>query len=235
MASSLAFSLGLFAVNTWSYTTCALSSLSVVEWVMKAEGVSKKHAVELLKSDFSASPSTPKRGRQKGVVPMHATTRKLDAPFGPDEPDEVLLRRVVGFYNETLKSSPEAMAFLQKRGVTSGEVIERFTLGYANRTLAYRLPAKSRKAGAELLDRLQRLGVLRESGHERMNGSVVIPLFDADGRIVNIYGRKGSQGHAQPPARHRAAHVARRDTERSVQSERLRVLEDDDHRRLDSG
>lgn len=178
------------AVNTWSCTTCAPSSLSVVEWVMKAEGVSKKHAIELLKSDFTASVPSPKRGRQKGVVPIHATTRKLDAPFGSDEPDEVLLRRIVGFYNETLKTSPEAVAFLQKRGVTNGEVIERFTLGYANRTLAYRLPAKSRKAGAELRDRLQRLGVLRESGHERMNGSVVIPLFDADGRTTNIYGRK---------------------------------------------
>lgn len=178
------------AVNTWSCTTCAPSSLSVVEWVMKAEGVSKKHAVELLKSDFTASAPSPKRGRQKGVVPIHATTRKLDAPFGADEPDEVLLRRVVGFYNETLKTSPEAVVFLQKRGVTNGEVIERFMLGYANRTLAYRLPAKSRKVGADLRGRLQHLGVLRESGHERMRGSVVIPLFDAEGRITNIYGRK---------------------------------------------
>ena len=38
--------------------------------------------------------------------------------------------------------------------------------------------------------RLQRLGILRKSGHEHFNGSLVIPVFDASGQVVEMYGRK---------------------------------------------
>lgn len=37
---------------------------------------------------------------------------------------------------------------------------------------------------------LQRLGVLRESGHEHLRGSLVVPIRDGAGRIVNPYGRE---------------------------------------------
>ena len=57
-------------------------------------------------------------------------------------------------------------------------MIEHFQLGFANRTLGYRLPEKNRKSGAEMRGRLQQLGILRESGHEHFNGSLVIPVFD---------------------------------------------------------
>jgi hypothetical protein len=75
------------------------------------------------------------------------------------------------------------------------ELIERFKLGYANRTLAYRLAPKQFKAGAELRTALQRVGILRESGHEHFNGSIVIPLFGEPGDtsarpVVGAYGRK---------------------------------------------
>jgi hypothetical protein len=66
-------------------------------------------------------------------------------------------------------------------------------LGYANRTLAYRLAPKQYKAGAESRAALQRVRILRDSGHEHLNGSIVVPLFQADdaGRhVVGAYGRK---------------------------------------------
>lgn len=67
-------------------------------------------------------------------------------------------------------------------------------MGFANRTLGLRLPAINRKAGAEVRTRLQRLGVLRESGHEHFNGSLVIPVMDAAGNVVEVYGRKITSG-----------------------------------------
>ena len=58
--------------------------------------------------------------------------------------------------------------------------------------------------------RLQRLGVYRESGHEHFNGSVVIPIFDATGAVVEMYGRKitpnlreGTPDHLYLPGAHR--------------------------------
>jgi DNA primase len=69
-------------------------------------------------------------------------------------------------------------------------MIERFRLGFANRTLGYRLPQKNRNAGAELRGQLERLGVFRASGHEHFNGSLVIPIFDEQGHVTEMYGRK---------------------------------------------
>ena len=116
--------------------------------------------------------------------------RKLPPPIAREADDRVLLMQVVDYYNEALKQSPEAMKYLESRGLKSSEMIDRFKLGFANRTLGYRLPAKNRAAGAEMRGRLQQLGILRESGHEHFNGSVVIPVFDADGEVVEMYGRK---------------------------------------------
>ncbi len=102
---------------------------------------------------------------------------------------------MVSFYHDTLKQSPEALAYLQKRGLNSPEMIERFQLGYANRTLGYRLPASNRKAGEEMRGRLQKLGILRETGHEHFNGCIVFPVFDGVGQVAGIYGRKIADGH----------------------------------------
>jgi hypothetical protein len=38
--------------------------------------------------------------------------------------------------------------------------------------------------------RLQGLGVLRQTGHEHLNGSLVVPIRDEAGNVVNLYGRK---------------------------------------------
>lgn len=46
------------------------------------------------------------------------------------------------------------------------------------------------KEGAEIRTRLQRLGILRESRHEHLNGSLVVPVIDEAGRVTEMYGRK---------------------------------------------
>ena len=108
-----------------------------------------------------------------------------------------MLRQVVDYYHETLKQSPEALKYLQGRGLDHPEMIAHFRLGFSNRTLGYRLPEKNRKEGAEIRGRLQRLGILRESGHEHFTGSVVIPVIDLDGNVTEIYGRKITEGLRQ--------------------------------------
>jgi DNA primase len=184
------------ATNTWRCEAgCQVAGGRVLDWVMRAEGVSRRLAVELLRSDLGTLEafSAQKRGRQKGRVAEKSTTPKLGG-FETTAADHVLLRSVFDYYHATLKESPEALAYLERRGLRSAEMIERFRLGFANRTLAYRLPQKNRKDGAEVRGRLQKLGVLRESGHEHLNGSLVIPVLDAEGRIVDAYGRKITPG-----------------------------------------
>ena len=102
---------------------------------------------------------------------------------------------MIDYYHETLLASPEALDYLNRRGIGSEEAIKAFKLGFANRTLGYRLPEKNRVEGAAIRGQLQRLGLLRESGHEHFNGSVVIPIIIASsGEVTEIYGRKITEG-----------------------------------------
>jgi len=174
--------------NLWHCLGACQTGGSVIDWVIKTRGVSFRHAVELLRADH------PSLAAGSGHVVVKDTATKLEAPIEPDAEDRDILRQVVDYYHQTLKASPEALRYLESRGLTDPEMIDRFQLGFANRTLGYRLPEKNRKSGAELRGRLQALGILRESGHEHFNGSLVIPIVDPAGDVLGMYGRKITPG-----------------------------------------
>ncbi|MDE2239116.1 MAG: toprim domain-containing protein [Rhodospirillales bacterium] len=177
-----------------------------LDWVMKRQGVSFRHAVELLREGL---PLAADAGEPAAPI-KHSTVRRLAPPVSLDADERALLNQVVDYYHETLKQSPEALAYLQARGLVHGELVDRFKLGYANRTLGLRLPEKTRKAGAELRARLERIGIYRESGHEHFNGSLVVPVFDEGGNVTGLYGRKlrddlrpGTPKHLYLPGPHK--------------------------------
>jgi len=124
---------------------------STIDWVMRTQGVSFRHAVELLRADH------PSLAAGDGHVVKKGTTAKLEAPVSASADDQEALRQVVDFYHATLKESPEALRYLESRGLQHPEMLGHFRIGFANRTLGYRLPDRNRKEGAELRGRLQRL------------------------------------------------------------------------------
>lgn len=189
--------------NLWHCLGACQTGGGPIDWVMKAEGVSFRHAVELLREGLPAVSSSDR-------VVRTSTVPKLPAPVSSDADDRALLHQVIDYYHDTLKQSPEALAYLQSRGLNHPELIERFRLGFANRTLGLRLPDKNRKAGADIRTRLQALGLVRDSGHEHFNGSLVVPVLDAHGDVWEIYGRKitpnlraGTPLHLYLPGPHR--------------------------------
>ena len=198
--------------NLWHCLGACQTGGTVIDWVMRAEGVRFRHAVELLRADLPSLEAFPEkpRGRQKEKVAKQSTTPKLPAVIEQSAADDVLLRQVTDYYHAALKQSPEALAYLQKRGLNNAEMLERFRLGYANRTLCYRLPQKNRVSGADQRGRLQALGIYGAKGHEHFNGSLVIPVFDGEHRVTEMYGRKvndhlraGTPKHLYLPGPHR--------------------------------
>ncbi len=193
------------ANNLWHCLGCGAGG-GPIDWVIKKNGVSFRHAVELLRDGVAVSSSLA----AGSAVVKHATVRSLPAPVAFDADDCALLNQSIGYYHETLKQSPEALGYLQARGLDHPELIERFVLGYANRTLGLRLPGKNRVAGADIRTRLEKIGIYRESGHEHFNGSLVVPILDAGGNVVEAYGRKiterlrtGTPKHLYLPGAHR--------------------------------
>ena len=189
------------AKNLWHCFGCQQGG-SVIDWVMRVEGVSFRHAVELLRDDKAsmvtaammgpAGPST--RLTREGLGVKRPRLQKLETPLDRAADDYELLLQIISYYHETLKASPEVLSYLERRGLRSEAAIEHFRLGYANRTLGYRLPSKLNAAGRELRGRLQELGIYRESGHEHFNGSLVVPVFDEHGQVTEVYGRKITDG-----------------------------------------
>lgn len=170
--------------NLWHCLGACNKGGSVIDWVQQMHGVSFTQAFHMLdeQSPALAAVRTP---TQQSRPP------KLANPLTAVE-DAGVLNQVIDFYHEALKQSPEALVYLKQRGLDHPELIDHFKLGFANRTLAYRLPEKNRKAGAEIRTQLQRIGILRSSGHEHFNGSLVIPVIN-DNQVQEVYGRKINQ------------------------------------------
>ena len=197
--------------NLWHCLGACQTGGSAIDWVIKAEGVSFRHAVELLRNDhFSLAASVPPATASPAPVSKRSTVRKLDVFAQADDADSAVLGRVADYYQETLSKTPEALGYLRERGLVHDELIDHFRLGYSDRSLGYRLPDRNRKVGEVLRGQLQRLGVLRESGHEHFRGSLVIPILGEAGEVVGMYGRKihnnlrsGTPMHLYLPGPHR--------------------------------
>ena len=172
--------------NLWNCLGACSTGGTVIDWVMKAEGVSFRHAVEILREGANL-PSTD--GPVKPFKKL-STVPKLASPVNFGAEEQEALQQTVDYYHATLKQSPEALSYLAKRGLKHSEMIDRFKIGYVNRTLGFRLPDKNRKAGAAIREKLTRVGLLRESGHEHFSGAVVFPIFNEAGIVTEIYGRR---------------------------------------------
>ncbi len=195
------------AKNLWHCLGECQAGGGVVDWVMRAQGVSFRHAVELLRDGMPTTASSSSAG---AAAPKRSTVRTLSAPVQQSAEDGELLAQVVAFYARTLTESPEVLEFLRRRKIAHPEALSTFQLGYANRTLGLRLPDKRRAAGADLRGRLTTLGVFRSSGHEHLTGSLVVPVFDEHSKVSGLYGRKvrddlrpGTPKHLYLPGPHR--------------------------------
>ena len=173
--------------NVWNCLGACGRGGDPIEWVMVAEKASFRHAVELLKDGATGT----------GGGKKFTTERKLDCPLTIDVDDVSLLGSVCEYYHQRLKESPQALQYLQSRGITDHETIDTFQIGFVDRTLGLRLPAKQIKAGAEIRQRLRNIGILRDSGHEHLRGCITFPLRNDQEQVVQVYGRRVDNGQGR--------------------------------------
>ena len=77
--------------NLWHCLGACSAGGSVIDWVMRAEGVSFRHAVELLRDGRGSGPIS-------GTAPSRSTVKKLSSPLDRSAEDSELLAQVVAFY-----------------------------------------------------------------------------------------------------------------------------------------
>ena len=174
--------------NLWNCLGACDTGGSTIDWIMKAEGVSFRHAVEILRSGKASTLIQSDTVLKKNTIP------RLESPVEYSADDRQLLQQVINYYHEKLKQSPSAIKYLENRGIKSEEALKTFRIGFSDRTLGIRLPHRNRKEGKEIREKLTKLGIYRSTGHEHFSGSIVFPVTDENGIITEIYGRKINDG-----------------------------------------
>lgn len=104
--------------------------------------------------------------------------------------DDAMLSMAMKFYHQELLKSVDAIGCLKNRAIYSDNVIEHFSLGYSNRKLGLELQQLSKEDEEISRGALQRLGLLKSTGHELFYGAVTFPLLNQQGHVISCYGRR---------------------------------------------
>src|ERR1700733_11511722 len=102
------------AKNLWHCLGACQTGGTAIDWVMRAEGVSFRHAVELLQND--ALPLVAAASPNSTPPPKQSTVKKLAMPLEREADDAKWLGQVIDYYHQTLLQSPEGLEYLQRRG-----------------------------------------------------------------------------------------------------------------------
>jgi DNA primase len=167
------------ATNLWHCFGACNTGGSVIDFLMKLENISFRHAVEKL----------------TGVPELPFAATDLDR--------QKLLNQVTEFYHRTFYRDPAAAEYFAKRGIKNEEAIQTFKIGYANRTLNYAVSEEVRTelkeigifrdSGHEHFSGSVVIPVLDENGN----------TMEMYGRKVLSNLRKGTPLHLYLPGSHR--------------------------------
>lgn len=114
--------------------------------------------------------------------------------------DALIIEQVFAHYHNTLKMMPELIGEVMKRKVDP-DYIDLFQIGFSDRSLGVELQSPRCLVGSRNRGHLQRLGILKETGHEFFRGALVVPYRNVDGSIVGAYGRR-TRHQRRSPAYH---------------------------------
>lgn len=147
-------------------------------FVMKRDGLDFLAAWKKLGGEIDATPLPPPRKRP-AAGPRPAPVSSL-----------AVLERVAELYHRRFLETSAGPAYLASRGIADPELYRAFRIGYADGALLSKVPQSGK-----LFDELVAAGVLqrpegaRTATRELLAGCVVFPLLDAQGAVVNFYGR----------------------------------------------
>ena len=187
------------AKKLWHCFGCGKGG-SVIDFLMETKGWDLQETLASFDGD-------PKNKQPEEVTKTKTSTpdhnyqsSSVEPPTGPKKPlreslpEEVefqkTLRAVIHHYHQTLMNTPSALAYLQKRGLNHPEMIETFQIGWSNRTLSKTIPANERGKKNPVRESLKQVGLLKDRGSEHFDAYLTFPIFQPDGKLGEIYGRR---------------------------------------------
>jgi len=152
---------------------------SNIDFLMKHSGLNFVDAVATLKEKHS--PLIDSRAIQ---VP-----EKKELDLFSVENQNVLIE-FVSYCHKNITSNKEALKYLEKRKLIEPTMLKEFSIGYCDKLLYNKLPDAGTKEGKAIRTSYKEIGLLGDLGHLHFAGHIIFPIFDKEGRIVEIYGRR---------------------------------------------
>ncbi|MBU0985075.1 MAG: toprim domain-containing protein, partial [candidate division Zixibacteria bacterium] len=213
--------------NLWHCFGCDKGG-SNIDFIVELDHVSVRDAILTLADKSHAfigrAAELPERLASPGKPPA-ARHLALDEPSTLTPARQKLLNKVAEFYHKTFLQDPEGRDYLRERGLTDAALYESFKIGCANGTIFDAIPSEG-----DTLDDLKAVGIVNERGQEHFRDCVIFPIFDPQGNVTEMYGRKmhvtsAQKGKAKPSGKSgRAcrADLSRRSVAKTEASERRR-------------
>ena len=108
----------------------------------------------------------------------------LDLQTTPSDDSAAVLEQTAAFYQQQLDHYPEALSYLNTRGLHDPVLIRELDIGYApGGTLRRSLTAQGRSFAV-----LRRLGLINAQGADALYQRIVFPLYKGQ-QVINLYGR----------------------------------------------
>ncbi len=108
----------------------------------------------------------------------------LDSEIAPETDSSAVLEEAATFYRQQLDRYPEALDYLDRRGVHDPALIRELDIGYAPGGMLRR----HLTAQGHSFDLLRRIGLINARGADALCQRIVVPLRQNE-HIVNLYGR----------------------------------------------
>jgi len=153
--------------NLWNCFGCEAGGDNI-RFVQLFDKISFNKAVDRLKG-FTGKPKKAKSPAPKTELAVK---------------EKKLLARVVNYYQHTFGEDSRGLDYLKERGITDHQAIKDFGAGLVTGSLRDILPQDE-----DVTKTLKELGILNKKGNEIFYNSVIFPLYDQEGGVVNLYGR----------------------------------------------
>lgn len=105
---------------------------------------------------------------------------------------EQVIEQLMNYYHEQLIDNKSTIKKLSEFGISIND-IKTLKLGLCDRTLNKAVPHSLTNNGASIRGVLEVHGLIKPTGHEELRGCVTMPLYDENGLIAGVFGRRMSQ------------------------------------------
>ena len=102
--------------------------------------------------------------------------------------DELHIQQAFDYYRHRFQESLSAQEFVGNNCSIDAELRDSTAIGYCDRTMGRNIPRAKTAEGAAIRGSLQRVGLVRATGHELFRGCVVFPTYHDNGTVISAVG-----------------------------------------------